>query len=33
MDVLAGELGMDPVELRRKNFIPPDAFPHKTRPA
>jgi len=30
MDVLAAELGMDPVELRRKNFIPPDAFPHKT---
>jgi aerobic carbon-monoxide dehydrogenase large subunit len=30
MDVLAAELGMDPVELRRKNFIPPDDFPHKT---
>jgi aerobic carbon-monoxide dehydrogenase large subunit len=30
MDVLAAKLGMDPVELRRKNFIPPDAFPHKT---
>ena len=30
MDVLADELGMDPVEVRRKNFIPPDAFPYKT---
>ena len=30
VDVLAAELGMDPVELRRKNFIPPDAFPYKT---
>jgi carbon-monoxide dehydrogenase large subunit len=23
------ELGMDPVEIRRRNFIPPDAFPYK----
>ncbi|CAA9560569.1 MAG: Aerobic carbon monoxide dehydrogenase (quinone), large chain, partial [uncultured Thermomicrobiales bacterium] len=30
MDLLAVELGMDPVEVRRKNFIPPDAFPYKT---
>ena len=30
MDILAGELGMDPIELRRKNFIPSDAFPYKT---
>jgi carbon-monoxide dehydrogenase large subunit len=30
MDVLAAELGMDPVELRRRNLIPPDAFPHET---
>jgi carbon-monoxide dehydrogenase large subunit len=30
MDVLAAEMKMDPVELRRKNFIPPDDFPHKT---
>jgi aerobic carbon-monoxide dehydrogenase large subunit len=30
MDMLATELGMDPVELRRKNFIPPDEFPHTT---
>src|SRR5438445_717623 len=28
MDVLADRLGMDPAEVRRKNFIPPDAFPH-----
>jgi len=29
-DVLADKLGMDPVELRRKNFIAPDSFPYKT---
>jgi carbon-monoxide dehydrogenase large subunit len=27
MDQLATELGMDPLELRRKNFIPADGFP------
>jgi aerobic carbon-monoxide dehydrogenase large subunit len=27
MDLLANELGMDPVDLRRRNLIPPDAFP------
>jgi len=27
MDQLAAELGMDPLELRRKNFIPADKFP------
>jgi len=26
----AGELGMDPAELRRKNFIPKDAFPYQS---
>jgi len=30
MNVLANELKMDPVELRRKNFISPDAFPYTT---
>ncbi len=30
MDLLADELGMDPAELRRKNFIPPEAFPYET---
>jgi carbon-monoxide dehydrogenase large subunit len=30
MDVMAHELGMDPVELRRKNFIQPDEFPYQT---
>lgn len=30
MDLIAAELGMDPAEVRRKNFIPPDAFPYKT---
>jgi carbon-monoxide dehydrogenase large subunit len=29
MDVLAQELQMDPVELRRKNFISPDKFPYQ----
>jgi len=28
VDLLARELEMDPVELRRRNFIPPDAFPY-----
>jgi carbon-monoxide dehydrogenase large subunit len=28
MNSLADELGMDPLEVRRKNFIPADAFPH-----
>lgn len=30
MDLLARELGMDPIELRRRNFIPADAFPFRT---
>jgi aerobic carbon-monoxide dehydrogenase large subunit len=30
MDILAAELAMDPVQLRRKNFIQPDEFPHTT---
>ncbi|MDP9379777.1 MAG: molybdopterin-dependent oxidoreductase [Chloroflexota bacterium] len=30
MDLVADELGMDPAEVRRKNFIPPDAFPYDT---
>ncbi len=30
MDKLARELGMDPLELRRKNFIPKDEFPFTT---
>ncbi|MHB1929998.1 MAG: xanthine dehydrogenase family protein molybdopterin-binding subunit, partial [Acidimicrobiales bacterium] len=28
MDLLAAELGMDPAELRRRNLVPPDAFPY-----
>lgn len=28
VDLLAAELKMDPVEIRRKNFIPKDAFPY-----
>jgi carbon-monoxide dehydrogenase large subunit len=30
LDTFAAELGLDPAEVRRRNFIPPDAFPHKT---
>jgi aerobic carbon-monoxide dehydrogenase large subunit len=30
IDVAARELGMDPVELRRRNVIPPSAMPFKT---
>src|SRR5205085_8474727 len=29
-DLAAQEMGMDPVELRRKNFIPKEAFPYQT---
>ena len=30
IDVLARELELDPAEVRRRNFIPPDAFPYTT---
>ena len=30
MDVIAAELKLPPEQVRRKNFIPPDAFPYKT---
>jgi carbon-monoxide dehydrogenase large subunit len=30
VDILAARLGLDPVEVRRKNFISPDAFPYQT---
>ncbi len=30
MDLLAAELRLDPAELRRRNLIPPDAFPYDT---
>jgi carbon-monoxide dehydrogenase large subunit len=30
IDLLAGELGLDPAELRRRNFVPRDAFPFTT---
>ncbi|HEU5438855.1 MAG TPA: xanthine dehydrogenase family protein molybdopterin-binding subunit [Ktedonobacterales bacterium] len=30
VDLLAAEVGMDPVDVRRKNFIPADAFPFTT---
>jgi len=31
MDMLARELGMDPAEVRRKNFISKDKFPYQTQ--
>ena len=30
IDLVAGELGIDPAEVRRRNFIPSNAFPHET---
>src|SRR5215475_7830459 len=30
MDVIAAELGLAPEQVRRKNFIPPSAFPYQT---
>ena len=30
LDMFASEIGMDPAEVRRKNFIAKDAFPHTT---
>jgi aerobic carbon-monoxide dehydrogenase large subunit len=30
VDLFAAEIGMDPAEVRRRNLIPPDAFPHTT---
>ena len=30
MDLIAAELGLDPADVRRKNFIPADAFPYET---
>ncbi|WP_024873831.1 xanthine dehydrogenase family protein molybdopterin-binding subunit [Saccharomonospora piscinae] len=30
MDLFAAETGLDPAEVRRRNLIPPDAFPHTT---
>ena len=30
IDMAADELGLDPVEIRRRNFLPPDDFPYTT---
>jgi carbon-monoxide dehydrogenase large subunit len=30
VDLLAAEIGIDPVEVRRRNFVAPDRFPHTT---
>ena len=32
MDALARKVGVDPAELRRRNFIPADAFPYNSAP-
>ncbi|HUY52634.1 MAG TPA: xanthine dehydrogenase family protein molybdopterin-binding subunit [Streptosporangiaceae bacterium] len=31
VDLFAAEIGMDPVEVRRRNVVPPDAFPYTTQ--
>lgn len=30
VDLFAAEIGLDPAEVRRRNLIPPDAFPYET---
>ena len=30
IDAIARQLKLDPIDVRRRNFIPPDAFPYKT---
>lgn len=30
MDLAADELGLDPAEIRRRNLLPPEAFPYRT---
>ncbi len=30
LDIFAGEIGMDPADVRKKNFVDPDAFPYTT---
>ena len=30
LDMAAEELRLDPAEIRRRNFLPPDGFPHRT---
>ncbi|MBX9870199.1 MAG: molybdopterin-dependent oxidoreductase, partial [Burkholderiaceae bacterium] len=30
IDLAAGELGLDPFELRMRNLVPPEAMPYKT---
>ena len=33
MDLAAQRCGLDPVEIRRRNFVPPDQFPYQTQVA
>src|SRR5581483_8252878 len=30
MDVAAHRLGLDPAEIRRRNYVPPEAFPYRS---
>src|SRR5207245_11366887 len=30
MDMAARHLGLDPVEIRRRNYVPPTAFPYRS---
>src|SRR5207237_4225385 len=30
MDIAAARLGIDPVEIRRRNYVPPAAFPYRS---
>jgi aerobic carbon-monoxide dehydrogenase large subunit len=30
LDLIAKDLGLDPAEVRRRNFVPPDAFPYQS---
>jgi carbon-monoxide dehydrogenase large subunit len=30
LDLIARELGLDPAEVRRRNFVPPEAFPYRS---
>jgi carbon-monoxide dehydrogenase large subunit len=30
MDIAAGRLGIDPAEIRRRNYVPPEAFPYRS---
>jgi len=31
LDIAARELGIDPIDIRRRNLIPPEAFPYERK--